>query len=208
MHGGLGSGVYPRVCGGTHVQILVWAVLRGLSPRVRGNLGWAAMSREPSGSIPACAGEPARQCGKTPLLTVYPRVCGGTRFVHTEDEAEEGLSPRVRGNRAGRGTTVHRNRSIPACAGEPGRLNFHIAPDGVYPRVCGGTLPAPILGEVAQGLSPRVRGNLQMRRPRLRSQRSIPACAGEPGKRRACASASPVYPRVCGGTGERKRHGA
>ena len=37
--------VYPRVCGGTHFVEQYSASLRGLSPRVRGNLGearWAA----------------------------------------------------------------------------------------------------------------------------------------------------------------------
>ena len=50
------------------------------------------------------------------------------------------------------------------------------------------------------GLSPRVRGNLGgVARARL-SERSIPACAGEPPPLIWVMSASMVYPRVCGGT--------
>ena len=54
-------------------------------------------------------------------------------------------------------------------------------------------------------LSPRVRGNhLAPPRPSLRI-RSIPACAGEPSKRRAQSYRAQVYPRVCGGTQRRAR---
>ena len=50
--------VYPRVCGGTAGRVTACLRLRGLSPRVRGNL-WAGVTEYPStGSIPACAGEP------------------------------------------------------------------------------------------------------------------------------------------------------
>ena len=50
-----------------------------------------------------------------------------------------GLSPRVRGNR----TLVEEGPiwlgSIPACAGEPWIYRSRKPPNGVYPRVCGGT---------------------------------------------------------------------
>ena len=49
--------VYPRVCGGSHdVTLLATAV---------------------TGSIPACAGEPAVRTLTAMRLRVYPRVCGG-----------------------------------------------------------------------------------------------------------------------------------
>ena len=58
----------------------------------------------------------------------------------------------------------------------------------------------------APGLSPRVRGNhapLGWKRPR---RRSIPACAGEPGDADGGGSHFRVYPRVCGGTCQRRYH--
>ena len=94
-------------------------------------------------------------------------------------------------------------RSIPACAGEPaqvrpGRYRFE-----VYPRVCGGTR-ARRAGETAkEGLSPRVRGNLEPEMPKCGSTRSIPACAGEPSFIINELAATTVYPRVCGGTSTR-----
>ena len=51
-----------------------------------------------------------------------------------------GLSPRVRGNQLHDLTLGYRNRSIPACAGEPHRALSLPAIEEVYPRVCGGTI--------------------------------------------------------------------
>ena len=113
---------------------------------------------------------------------------------------EDGLSPRVRGNRAN--AIVHRaeRRSIPACAGEPPRGTRRQSRRRVYPRVCGGT-PAPPPGQPGRyGLSPRVRGNLPVRCRVEPRHRSIPACAGEPFSLFPFSHLLKVYPRVCGGT--------
>ena len=73
-------------------------------------------------------------------------------------------------------------------------------PNGVYPRVCGGTRYAHIQDLRRQGLSPRVRGNLKQQPPDKQDAGSIPACAGEPRSLHACTERDTVYPRVCGGT--------
>ena len=76
--------------------------------------------------------------------------------------------------------------SIPACAGEPPDALLDGWRCPVYPRVCGGTDVRRRRRPTATGLSPRVRGNLHRKRPRLPDHRSIPACAGEPRRRRPC----------------------
>ena len=50
----------------------------------------------------------------------------------------------------------------------------------VYPRACGGTRLDSAISEAAQGLSPRLRGNLGVEGDRVIVMRSIPAPAGEP----------------------------
>ena len=50
--------VYPRVCGGTPHKHPATFPYMGLSPRVRGNLISCPQWVPPTGSIPACAGEP------------------------------------------------------------------------------------------------------------------------------------------------------
>ena len=52
------GGVYPRVCGGTHLLRWFDYWLKGLSPRVRGNLLDTLGQLWVVRSIPACAGEP------------------------------------------------------------------------------------------------------------------------------------------------------
>ena len=170
----------------------------GLSPRVRGNHAFPALSTIGQGSIPACAGEP--WCGRSSMTgwMVYPRVCGGTWGCVVIQRLANGLSPRVRGNRQYKLCHVLLLGSIPACAGEPRNMTPSPPPPrSVYPRVCGGTsLTTPCdrhpsgacAGEragknvTANGLSPRVRGNLTTV------------------SNWAVISMQQVYPRVCGGT--------
>ena len=100
----------PRVCGGTFRcdPKIPYSAYTGLSPRVRGNRtrSKCPLTPSPSGlsprvrgnlscrigltlyrrSIPACAGEPTASISSRLILTVYPRVCGGTH---------SGLRPRL-----------------------------------------------------------------------------------------------------------------
>ena len=111
-----------------------------------------------------------------------------------------GLSPRVRGNPTAMLCGGTSDRSIPACAGEPGSAKEEHAQDQVYPRVCGGTDSVRKSGFKIPGLSPRVRGNPQPAQRESVRDRSIPACAGEPLRGRLPTAPYAVYPRVCGGT--------
>ncbi len=192
--------VYPRVCGGTCVLACRCHVVKGLSPRVRGNLGYSARETTYSGSIPACAGEPEPALRPTATYQVYPRVCGGTSRWLRRFWSTGGLSPRVRGNRSGMLPTHQMPRSIPACAGEPRMRKQPYFPSRVYPRVCGGTRWKTTTHSRLRGLSPRVRGNHHFGSDCICGRRSIPACAGEPTARQGVPSRHAVYPRVCGGT--------
>ena len=53
---------------------------------------------------------------------------------------------------------------------------------------------------LAEGLSPRVRGNPFCTVSSVVARWSIPACAGEPLRRSRRCRWGGVYPRVCGGT--------
>ena len=172
--------VYPRVCGGTLGSGLLVHTPTGLSPRVRGNHSQLTRRRPSRGSIPACAGEPTLTPFRNGVSKVYPRVCGGTGSLRQRNAPKMGLSPRVRGNPAATAGLCGQRRSIPACAGEPGRAAAALTYQPVYPRVCGGTTSAIWSDSVGRGLSPRVRGNRNDGVKVKGGGGSIPACAGEP----------------------------
>ena len=88
----------------------------------------------------------------------------------------EGLSPRLRGNRSLVTPPLDRRRSIPAPAGEPGGMTTSMGAWWVYPRACGGFAAGP---EAQRWVYPR-------------------ACGGT--LRHSPAQTLPVYPRACGGT--------
>ena len=113
------TAVYPRVCGGTYPPRLASVPYEGLSPRVRGNHLNRQKTDTPSGSIPACAGEPYIEDEGKRIGKVYPRVCGGTDGKSGGRHDDQGLSPRVRGNLYSHEEKQAMDRSIPACAGEP-----------------------------------------------------------------------------------------
>ena len=127
-------------------------------------------------------------------------MCGGTVTHLATPRQQQGLSPRVRGNRILLISLRNLKGSIPACAGEPWCGCDAPRRPRVYPRVCGGTNDALDEEVLPEGLSPRVRGNRKAAGRRRTSLRSIPACAGEPSETRGSTSGEPVYPRVCGGT--------
>ena len=209
------------MCGGTRWPIMASRLSAGLSPRVRGNRRPGAGGGGFCGSIPACAGEPPASSSRRVAPSVYPRVCGGTPTRRRYGGTRFGLSPRVRGNHVLLLYPHDTYGSIPACAGEPSTPTADRGTSWVYPRVCGGTVPQIGNAGVQPGLSPRVRGNRSGGvsgaamggglSPRVRgnrrggaggrrSDRSIPACAGEPPWSVTDTCTVAVYPRVCGGT--------
>ena len=203
------DGLSPRVRGNR----ATWPLCPGLSPRVRGNPVQSFHTKPPSGSIPACAGEPASTTMPANLSPrrVYPRVCGGTTSLARSIPACAG-EPRQRCSFYGLSRAMHgvarvyprvcggttsRHRSIPACAGEPvhGQCCCLLA---VYPRVCGGTAETLRHVNYMQGLSPRVRGNQHDGNPprvrgNLEFHWTLSHYERDAAHRR-------VYPRVCGGT--------
>ena len=131
--------VYPRVYGGTLATPRRLSGTYGLSPRVRGNRKSNGSAEIGIGSIPACTGEPEYYDKSSQEQQVYPRVYGGTLPRPGSASRSGGLSPRVRGNRAGPRGLFHRDGSIPACTGEPPAAPGTPAHGRVYPRVYGGT---------------------------------------------------------------------
>ena len=66
------------MCGGTSAAAPTAVIVKGLSPRVRGNPARRRPGPARQRSIPACAGEPPTALLRCCTHPVYPRVCGGT----------------------------------------------------------------------------------------------------------------------------------
>ena len=132
-------------------------------------------------SIPAWAGQPNWRIGWSPSSKVYPRVGGATAQKIGEQDYNQGLSPRGRGNPYDADAELDQERSIPAWAGQPTPWK----PNGgtrpwVYPRVGGATDFVRQPDALGNGLSPRGRGNPSPARSALSASGSIPAWAGQP----------------------------
>ena len=99
-------------------------------------------------SIPTCAGQPS--CSQKSI---------------TRAACILGLSPRVRGSRAGRGPDARQTRGLsPRVRGSRQSTSSalrHLALPRVYPHVCGAArdMPRSRATTVHSGLSPRVRGS-------------------------------------------------
>ena len=172
--------VYPRACGGTgrnHRRLSAWS---GLSPRLRGNPPGTQESGGRGGSIPAPAGEPSSAIRLSLCIRVYPRACGGTRWLRSAASYGSGLSPRLRGNRFDSRAAFEGRGSIPAPAGEPPAETWERIRYRVYPRACGGTVSVEYTRAAEAGLSPRLRGNRISSDASFWAFGSIPAPAGEP----------------------------
>ena len=152
----------------------------GLSPRLRGNLYGQSDGRLGNRSIPAPAGEPSLRQRRKRASGVYPRACGGTSSTSRPITRTPGLSPRLRGNPIPRRRQHRPDGSIPAPAGEPETCCTFRTRASVYPRACGGTPPGYRAESMANGLSPRLRGNQPLGELRPALCGSIPAPAGEP----------------------------
>ncbi len=199
--------VHPRVCGGAQGAVYGDFNEAGPSPRVRGSHPEPCPLPGGRGSIPACAGEPVAWGRERRHRRVHPRVCGGATFSRNVILVILGPSPRVRGSPHVVQPLTARIRSIPACAGEPyARMSEKV--DGrVHPRVCGGAAVCAPHRSGGTGPSPRVRGSHVLGVYGVVSDRSIPACAGEPSLEARCARAFWVHPRVCGGAPNRQHRG-
>ena len=192
--------VYPRVGGATSANAQLAAGVKGLSPRGRGNHTTVNLNRHHWRSIPAWAGQPGSDRAFRPYKPVYPRVGGATHPDEFREQAEEGLSPRGRGNRSHKGSYIPPAGSIPAWAGQPLVSAWTATKPTVYPRVGGATCPSRNALSLCWGLSPRGRGNQEHGSRSHIPRGSIPAWAGQPlclCLRRQWAT---VYPRVGGAT--------
>ena len=176
----------------------VGMIERGSSPRLRG-------TRCPTGSrptaarfIPAPAGNTAQPMPKPGSPTVHPRACGEHWAGGLDGQEHTGSSPRLRGTRRPASRRAAPPRFIPAPAGNTNPASRSIRVVSVHPRACGEHGFRDAGDTKGGGSSPRLRGTLSGRVPRIVRRRFIPAPAGNTHQRLVRACECSVHPRACG----------
>ena len=130
--------------------------------------------------------------------SVHPRVCGEQLINLGRHVDNAGSSPRVRGTGRRHQIRQHRDRFIPACAGNRTTISITLVSIAVHPRVCGEQVSSGSDDSSHSGSSPRVRGTGVRDKFADRRYRFIPACAGNRSSGLPRYPTTAVHPRVCG----------
>ena len=169
---------HPRVCGEHHFRPPSHALQWGSSPRMRGTLQCRPKRHQPTGIIPAYAGN----TGISNLLREncrdHPRVCGEHWPNTTPYLLDKGSSPRMRGTQPSPNRSHDRMGIIPAYAGNTRLPCSHIGWFRDHPRVCGEHWLCLLGVEGKRGSSPRMRGTPHAHAEQGGKFGIIPAYAG------------------------------
>ena len=189
---------HPRVCGEHLDDKTLYARQQGSSPRVRGTPRPPSNALNPTGIIPACAGNTSRMQSRAQAPRDHPRVCGEHITYAVEGASSQGSSPRVRGTLIVPCGGFSGVGIIPACAGNTARIMGSLPVIWDHPRVCGEHPIDHVIEEHARGSSPRVRGTLDSIEIDGDATGIIPACAGNTISNKKRPSPGRDHPRVCG----------
>ena len=171
---------------------------RGSSPHVRGALPGKSTGLQTSGIIPACAGSTTFSRSLSRLAWDHPRMCGEHQVSPDAQPMWWGSSPHVRGAHQVIAGDAAADGIIPACAGSTLNSQSRLLWQRDHPRMCGEHGVVSVVGSIAVGSSPHVRGALGgFQRERITGG-IIPACAGSTTFRRRRRGFYRDHPRMCG----------
>ena len=154
--------------------------------------------------IPARAGPtPCSPTARTPA-TDHPRSCGANCGGYGGDDACDGSSPLVRGQRYHQNQKSAQRRIIPARAGPTYGSHVEMVEPADHPRSCGANFPWRQWFRRQDGSSPLVRGQPMAEIERQAAMRIIPARAGPTSAMGSGACATPDHPRSCGANTRRR----
>ena len=117
---GLWHTEHPRVCGENFLPRLLYSVVSGTSPRMRGKLEWGIDCVVLLRNIPAYAGKTPGVWPSCRHAEEHPRVCGENKPFVFRFRIRKGTSPRMRGKLGGFRRCGGAPRNIPAYAGKTG----------------------------------------------------------------------------------------
>ncbi len=192
------SAVHPRVRGEQSLEGWLRGPTPGSSPRARGTARSCKCLTYKRRFIPACAGNSFSAVVRGGRPPVHPRVRGEQPSTDCGTTDLDGSSPRARGTVLETPHHSHRQRFIPACAGNRRRTGWRWPRSTVHPRVRGEQFRGRSAQQPGRGSSPRARGTVFDSATGHDRHRFIPACAGNRCVPIVVTSGKPVHPRVRG----------
>ena len=170
--------VHPRGRGEQFPSLYPQHSTRGSSPQARGTVDQQMTGLGDARFIPAGAGNSRQRQRYRWRSAVHPRGRGEQVPPDAALKTSVGSSPRARGTAGRSGQGRHRQRFIPAGAGNRQQLRQQAQRTPVHPRGRGEQAHISRLFAVIIGSSPRARGTVWQRLVSLRVFRFIPAGAG------------------------------
>ena len=174
-----GTRAHPRSCGADFLSRVVTGGHGGSPPLVRGGrldpgllIGPHRLTPARAGrtgtvraTVPRSAAHP-RSCGadfvskllRLLLRQAHPRSCGADQTMIHSGPLAEGSPPLVRGGQWRPPVSRGRSRLTPARAGRTPSRHAGSRPPPAHPRSCGADPYSPLVGDVAEGSPPLVRG--------------------------------------------------
>ena len=195
---GIPIAVHPRACGERLFSLPARQGGTGSSPRLRGTQIAAGLGVANDRFIPAPAGNAIPTNSTFPPSSVHPRACGERLLPCVMLRVGAGSSPRLRGTPGRAPLQPAPCRFIPAPAGNARSGGYCSSGWPVHPRACGERSVATAIADGISGSSPRLRGTRCHRRRSRRSERFIPAPAGNAIVNPVSHPSEPVHPRACG----------
>ena len=165
---------------------------------MRGTVNAEPVVSEPTGIIPACAGNSGRDKIWHEGDRDHPRVCGEQLPALSYFSLRKGSSPRVRGTENSISFIQMNFGIIPACAGNRPLQQTLQQRQRDHPRVCGEQSSRGHGRTKTWGSSPRVRGTGSWNHLTLGFCGIIPACAGKSAGYWVSCRGRWDHPRVCG----------
>ena len=189
---------HPRMRGEHYDQYTDSVEQKGSSPHARGTLAALTTICEPSGIIPACAGNTSASQAETELRRDHPRMRGEHTPLVSATVDHAGSSPHARGTPVLDSRLDKRLGIIPACAGNTPRQWRWCPCRRDHPRMRGEHAAGWIRDKVGEGSSPHARGTLMLATTSVERQGIIPACAGNTDWQPRLACNAGDHPRMRG----------
>ena len=193
-----GRPVHPRIRGERISSSESFSRMAGSSPHTRGTLVDLGDICLGDRFIPAYAGNAALILTGVAVIAVHPRIRGERGISCSPSFGGSGSSPHTRGTRALACAGGHRQRFIPAYAGNAGPMATTDRPVAVHPRIRGERVLMAARDVRKNGSSPHTRGTPDSRCPGRRSRRFIPAYAGNACGNHTGERPGAVHPRIRG----------